>query len=351
MHMTDALLSPAMGMTFWAGSLGVIAYCAKKLKKNINEKMIPLMGVLAAFVFAAQMINFTIPATGSSGHIGGGMILAILLGPYSAFIAIASVLTIQSLFFADGGILALGSNIWNLGVYPSFIAYPLIYKTLVKGNKTPAKIMIASILSVVVALELGAFSIVLQTLLSGKTELPFGTFLALMLPIQLAIAIGEGVITGGVVNYIRTVRPEVLDVVESSKKFAQGFSMKKVFIGIGVLAIVTGGIMSWFASTHPDGLEWSIKKIYGGTELPETEKGIAAKLKSIQEKTLVLPDYDFPSGDKNKYDKAGESWPSMKVGTSVSGLLGSMMVLGLVFILGFSIKAIKNKSQRHGETK
>ncbi len=78
--------------------------------------MIPLMGVLGAFIFAAQMINFTIPGTGSSGHLGGGMILAILLGPHAAFLVMASVLTVQALFFADGGLLALGCNIWNLGV-------------------------------------------------------------------------------------------------------------------------------------------------------------------------------------------------------------------------------------------
>ena len=88
------------------------------------------MGVPGAFIFAAQMINFTIPATGSSGHLGGGMILAILLGPYAAFLMIASAITVQSFFFADGGLLALGCNIINLGGFPCFIAYPLIYKKL-----------------------------------------------------------------------------------------------------------------------------------------------------------------------------------------------------------------------------
>src|SRR5574340_477120 len=106
MHMADALLSPAVGATFWAGTLGAIAYCSKKLKENMDEKLIPLMGVLGAFVFAAQMINFTIPATGSSGHLGGGLLLAVLLGPPAAFITIASVLMVQALFFADGGLLA-----------------------------------------------------------------------------------------------------------------------------------------------------------------------------------------------------------------------------------------------------
>ena len=99
--------------------------------------IVPLMGVLGAFIFAAQMLNFTIPATGSSGHLGGGMILAILLGPYAAFLVMASVLTVQALFFADGGLLALGCNIFNLGFFPCFIAYPFIYKKIVGAPADP----------------------------------------------------------------------------------------------------------------------------------------------------------------------------------------------------------------------
>jgi len=118
MHMADALLSPAVGATMWAGSMAAIGYSSRKLKENIDNRTIPLMGVLGAFIFAAMMINFTIPGTGSSGHLGGGMILAVILGPYAAFLVMASVLIVQALFFADGGLLALGCNIWNLGIYP-----------------------------------------------------------------------------------------------------------------------------------------------------------------------------------------------------------------------------------------
>ena len=338
MHMADALLSPAVGTTFWAGSLGIIAYCSKRLKNDINEKMVPLMGVLAAFIFAGQMINFTIPGTGSSGHIGGGMILAILLGPSAAFIAIASVLTIQSLFFADGGILALGCNIWNMGVYPCFIAYPLIYRTITRRDKTPGRIMIASMLSVIVALGLGSFSVVLQTLLSGRSELPFAAFAALMLPVHLAIAVGEGFITGGFVNYVRSVRPEIFDIVEGTGKLRESFSMKKVLISISILVIITGGILSWFASTHPDGLEWSIEKIYGAAELPGHENGIVPKLKAIQEKTAILPDYDFVGKETAGTEK---SWPAVNAGASVSGLLGSALVMGLIIVFGFGIRIFK----------
>ncbi len=107
MHMADALISPVVGAGFWAAALAFISYCASRLNKEFNEKFIPLMGIMGAFIFASQMINFTIPGTGSSGHIGGGLLLAIILGPYAAFLTMASVLFIQALFFADGGLLAL----------------------------------------------------------------------------------------------------------------------------------------------------------------------------------------------------------------------------------------------------
>ena len=99
MHMADALLSPGVGATMWTASAGAIAYCSKKVREELDDRKVPLMGVLGAFIFAAQMINFTIPATGSSGHLGGGLILAILLGPHAAFLTIASVLVVQALFF------------------------------------------------------------------------------------------------------------------------------------------------------------------------------------------------------------------------------------------------------------
>jgi len=187
MHMADALLSPAVGATMWAGSMATLGYSSKKLKDNIDNKTIPLMGVMGAFIFAAMMINFTIPGTGSSGHIGGGMILTVILGPYAAFLVLASVLMVQALFFADGGLLALGCNIWNLGIYPCFIAYPLIYKPIAGDGTSTKRIYIAAIVSVVIALQLGAFSVVLETFSSGRSELPFSTFVLLMQPIHLAI--------------------------------------------------------------------------------------------------------------------------------------------------------------------
>lgn len=349
MHMADALLSPAVGATFWAGTLAAIAYCSKKLKGNPDDKLIPLMGVLGAFIFAGQMINFTIPGTGSSGHLGGGMILAIILGPYAAFIVMASILTVQALFFADGGLLALGCNIWNLGIYPCFIAYPLIYKPLVKAVSAPKRIAMAALISGVAALQLGAFSVVIQTLLSGRSELPFSTFLLLMQPVHLAIGLVEGFVTAGVINFVRAARPEILESVTSARPLSADVSMRKVFAGLLVAAVLTGGMLSWFASANPDGLEWSIEKVFGRPELPEAETAIAPTLKAVQEKTAFLPDYNFrkPEGAGEGVEegkgKPGTSWPAIEPGTSVSGIIGSAMVLAVVCIIGFLIRALRRK--------
>ncbi|MEI6128158.1 MAG: energy-coupling factor ABC transporter permease [Pseudomonadota bacterium] len=350
MHMSDALLSPAVGATFWAGALGTIAYCSKKLRENMDEKMIPLMGVLGAFIFASQMINFTIPGTGSSGHLGGGMILAVILGPHAAFLVMASVLFVQALFFADGGLLALGCNIWNLGLYPCFVAYPFIYKPLIRSGSTPQKITLASMLSAVVGLQLGAFSVVLETVLSGRTELPLSTFVYIMQPVHFAIGAVEGLVTAGVINFIKTARPEILDSITSARPLPFGVSLRKAFMTLAVVSALTGGMLSWFASANPDGLEWSIEKVFGNPELPEQEGAITSPLKGLQEKTSFLPDYGFKKAEEaargSAAGKGEPAWPAVESGTSVAGIIGSIFVLGVVLLIGFVIKALRKKFLR-----
>ena len=145
MHMADALISPAVGGAAWVVSAAAVAYSTAKIKNELGDKKVPLMAVAGAFVFAAQMINFTIPATGSSGHIGGGILLAGLLGAFPALLTIAAVLVIQCLFFADGGLLALGCNILNMGVIPCLVVYPLIFKPILGKGYTVKRISLAAI--------------------------------------------------------------------------------------------------------------------------------------------------------------------------------------------------------------
>ncbi len=347
MHMADALLSPAVGGTMWVTSAATIAYCSRKVRTERDDRVIPLMGVLGAFIFAAQMINFTIPVTGSSGHLGGGMILSVLLGPYAAFLTIASVLVVQALFFADGGLLALGCNIFNLGFFPAFIAYPLIYKKIVGNNPSSVKISIASMIAAVVGLQLGAFGVVLETVLSGVSSLPFSTFVVIMQPIHLAIGIVEGLVTASVISFVYNAKPEILQsALESSPVGAH--PIRNVALTFLAVAVLAGGVLSWFASEHPDGLEWSIAKVTGQKELKGSEQGIHGTLAAIQEKLSFLPDYSFKKTAEVKPVDTNsvrvEQKPEekkvegSKLGTSVSGLVGGVITLAISFLIGFILK-------------
>jgi cobalt/nickel transport system permease protein len=198
---------------------------------------------------------------------------------------------------------------------------------------------------VAAALQLGAFSVALETLASGKTELPFGGFMLLMQPIHLAIGIIEGFVTAGVVNYVYKVRPEIAGGIAPVRTLNGSNSLKKILASFAVIALITGGALSWFASTHPDGLEWSIEKIYGKPELPEQGAGMGAWLKSIQEKTAFLPDYGFKpqAGDESK-GSAAPAWPGVEGGTSVAGIVGSGIVLAVIFLIGAVIRFIKRRA-------
>jgi len=237
--MADALISPAVGATMWAATAATTVYCAKKVREENDASKVPLMGVSGAFVFAAQMLNFTIPATGSSGHLGGGLILALLLGPEAAFLVMASVLTVQALFFADGGLLALGANIFNLGFIPAFVAYPLVYRRIVGATPTRARVIVGSVLAAVVGLQLGALGVVLETTLSGVSALPLGAFVALMLPIHLGIGIIEGLVTGAVALFVMQAQPELL-ARNASHKPLRDVNLKPVLVGLLAAAVVAG---------------------------------------------------------------------------------------------------------------
>jgi len=340
MHMADALISPAVGGTMWAASAVIIGYCSKKVREDPDDQKIPLMAVVGAFIFAAQMINFTIPGTGSSGHLGGGMILAILLGPYAAFLAMASVLAVQALFFADGGLLALGCNIFNLGFFPCFIAYPLIYKNIVGKRPGEKRLFVAATLSAVVALQLGAFGVVLQTVVSNVSELPFATFTLVMQPIHLAIGLIEGLATTAVVLFVWKARPEILDPVSGSTSDG-ALPIRNLLIGFLAAAVVAGGIVSWFASTNPDGLEWSIFKTAGSEQLQAPQPGAHAVLNDIQQKTAVLPDYGLKSETDRGHVKEGSSETVVDAGKSLSGLVGGALTLLIAGLFGVLLKRRK----------
>lgn len=336
MHMADALLSPSVGAGFWAGTLAALGLASRKLREKSDDRLVPMMGVMAAFIFAGQMVNFTIPGTGSSGHLGGGMILAILLGPHAGFLAIASVLSVQALFFADGGLLALGSNIWNLGIYPCYIAYPFIYRPLAGDETNGKRVTLASVTSVVTALQLGAFSVVVQTVISGRSELPFSAFLLTMQPIHLLIGLVEGVITAGVVSYLR------LDLYKADASHTEVVwpSGRNILIIMAMSAALLAGAASWFSSANPDGLEWSIMKVTGKPELEREATAVSETLEKVQKKTSIFPGYGSLESGNPEVMTGGTA------GNGLPGLVGGAITFVLVFGAGALIRTLSRSKRR-----
>lgn len=294
-------------------AISLLAVAAKKVKDNQREDIVPLMGVMGAFVFAAQMINFTIPGTGSSGHLIGGILLSALLGPWCAFITLSTVLIIQCLVFADGGILAMGCNILNMAATSCLIAYPLIYRPITKNSNNRGRITIASILSSIVALEIGAFGVTLETEVSGITALPFSTFIKFMLPIHLVIGLVEGIVTAALLVFVSKYRPELLQTRQQKVKSGK---LKPFLLGIVAVTFLLGGSFTLLASQYPDGLEWSIDKVAGienfTTETPPT---------------ALIPEYD----------------------SSFAGIIGALIVMAIIWGLSSLVFSKMRKKSKETE--
>ncbi|HTP29104.1 MAG TPA: energy-coupling factor ABC transporter permease [Anaeromyxobacteraceae bacterium] len=335
MHMSDALLSPMVGAAMWGATVVVSARCIAKVRGEDDDRCVPLMGVLGAFVFAAQMVNFSIPGTGSSGHLGGGVLLAILLGPHAAFLVMASVLAIQALFFADGGLLALGCNAFNLGFFAIFVAYPLVYRPIAGSQRTRTRVMAGGIAASVVALAFGALAVVIETTLSGVSSLPFRPFVLLMLPLHLAIGLVEGVVTASVVAVLQRERPEL--VGQGTVSVGR---LRPILITIAVAAALTGGVLSWFASAHPDGLEWAVARTARARPATTVPTSAHALLRRLQGRTAILPEYGLPGDERVRVAGA---WPQVKGATSVSGVVGGGLTFGLAVVVGASIRRFRRR--------
>lgn len=315
MHMSDALLSPVVCAATGAASLALLAVAARRLKQGrsdrndtdeYRESLVPLMGVMGAFVFAAQMINFSIPGTGSSGHLVGGILLAAVLGPWAAFVTLSSVVVLQCLLFADGGFLALGANLLNMAALSCLVAYPAVFRPVVRPGAPFGRILLASISAGIVAFGLGAVAVTLETEASGITALPPGRFLLFMLPIHLVIGIGEGVATAAILAALYRYRTSLSDAALRQP----GGSRKRLrgLFAIAAAALLVGTVFPRFASSDPDGLEWSVERVAGSDEIVAPDGTAHRTAAAIQRTTALMPDYD----------------------TSLAGLVGSGLVVVLV---------------------
>lgn len=323
MHMSDALVSPAVGGALWAGAAGLAAWSARRVDAERDDRKAPLMGVLGAFVFAAQMVNFAIPGTGSSGHLGGGLLLAVLLGPHAAFLVLFSVLAVQALLFADGGLLALGANAVNLGVPAAFLAYPLVFRPVLGAARSRGRVLAASLAAAAVGLVAGALGVVVETALSGVSALPLRPFLLLMLPVHLAIGVVEGLVTAGVLLVLWRARPDLAP--ERPRPPRRGLA--PVLAGVAAAALLVGGALSTRASSDPDGLEWSLARAAASPEVATARGALHALLARVQETTALLPDYGVPG-------VAAEA-----AGTSLAGIVGTLATLAVAAVAGVVVRA------------
>jgi cobalt/nickel transport system permease protein len=206
MHIPDGFLTIKVSAISGALSAGSLTLAVRSIKSRFEQRAIPLMGVLAAFVFAAQMFNFPV-AGGTSGHLIGGVLCAVILGPMAASIILSCVLVVQCLLFQDGGLAAIGANILNMaiaGTWSGWILFYILNKILPRKIKTQAAVFAGAWFSVVIAAALAA----IELGLSGTV--PIGTAVAAMVGVHAVIGIGEGVITLLAVSFLRKAKPELL---------------------------------------------------------------------------------------------------------------------------------------------
>lgn len=209
MHAADRFLTVPVSILFWVVTLGVLAVAVRNTNRTLDERSVPLMGVMAAFIFAAQMFNFQV-AGGTSGHLLGGVLAAILLGPWAGTLVMACVIAVQALVFSDGGLVVMGANIFNMGIVGTLGGYA-VYRVLcgLFGGEDRGRIPAAAIagwFSVVA----GSTMMALELIVSGTS--PAEIVLPAMLGVHVFIGIGEGLITAAALGFISVARPDLLDL-------------------------------------------------------------------------------------------------------------------------------------------
>jgi cobalt/nickel transport system permease protein len=243
MHIPDGFLSITVALLFWALTIALLVVAVRKTQQQLGERQIPLMGMMAAFIFAAQMINFPV-AGGTSGHLLGGVLAAITLGPWAGMLVMACVIGVQGLLFQDGGLLVMGANIFNMGLLSAALGG--LYFGLAAGRRRGAKLVVAALMAWLSVVG-GALFCSLQLGFSGTS--PFAVVVPAMLGVHALIGIGEALITVAALAFIMQVRPDLLEARAGTDRGGRGWAVA----GLVVALIVV--VMSPIASANPDGLE------------------------------------------------------------------------------------------------
>ena len=308
LHIPDGFLSLAVSLISWAISVVILSLAVSRTNKLLGERQVPLMGIMAAFIFAAQMINFPV-AGGTSGHLLGGALAAIVLGPWAAMLVMTAVISVQALLFQDGGLLVMGANILNMGLLTAAIGYGL-YRG-VFGRSRSVKLAVAGV-AAWLSVMAGALATALQLWLSGTSDLQ--AVMIAMLGVHALIGIGEALITVAALTFIFQTRPDLVDEKSASTQSGRGWVIAGVLISLVVV------LLSPLASAFPDGLE----------QVAENMGFITTAQSSPYE---IIPDYTVPF--------LGET----PLSTIAAGLAGVLVVLGLVYLAGRSLQGRKSHTE------
>lgn len=322
MHMADSLLTLPVALVMMVLSAGVLAWAVRRTRRWFDPARVPLMGVLGAFVFAAQMINFPLPLVpGTSGHLGGGLLLAILLGPEAGVLVMASVLIVQCLIFQDGGLLALGANIFNLGVIPGYGGYAL-YRLLAGSSPSRGRAYVAVFVAALAGMTAGAACVPFEVHCSRLLVVPLSRFLLVMVGLHLIIAAVEAFITFGVVGYMAKVRPEAISVAMPGAG-AGRLSVGMVSGSLLIVALLLAGVVSLHASGFPDALD-SLTSFDDEARAPLVAANADATIQRVEAwhaRHAPLPGY------------AG-----LGRGTSASGVIGTLVTLVAIWLIARALR-------------
>jgi cobalt/nickel transport system permease protein len=258
MHAPDGFLEPGVAVATAVIALVAIAAGLRVAGRELGDRQIPLAGIAAAFIFAAQMFNFPV-AAGTTGHLLGGALAAVLLGPWVGMLVVSVVVVVQALLFADGGLTALGYNVLNMAVVTAFGGWAMFRLARRFLPRSASGIVGASALAAGVSVVLSASAFSIEWLFGASAPVPFDTVFGAMVGVHVLIGIGEAVLTGLVVGAVMASRPDLVagatDLSAGERAQRGRVGMKPFVIG-GVLATVAfATVVSQFAVDNPDGLE------------------------------------------------------------------------------------------------
>ena len=323
MHIPNAVLDPKVALaTALLGASG-LAYGLRKLDKQFGDRSPVLLGTMAAFVFAAQMVTFPLGPFGVSGHLLGGVLAAVVLGPWAGAVVIATVLIVQCFLFGDGGVLALGANFLNMGIIGSVIGYA-IYDPIRRSIGGQRGVLMGAIIAAWVSVILASAAFSVELAASGRWS-DFSRVLSWMALVHAGIGVGEALITGLVLRFVLQTRPDL--IFESSStglspgtsegRVAQAFQIATAGLAV---SLTIGIFLAPFASGYPDGLEFVGERL--GFLKEEAPAGFP----------VLIPEYELPGMDRF----------SLKAATAAAGAIGTLVVFGF----GLGLTGILARSPR-----